>query len=481
MARWAEMGSGARAGLVTGGVAVAAVAGALVWYASRPVPVVTPVPPESPVAAVPEPAPEAAKAPDVAAEPATPVAPAAPVVDVVRIEPDGSALVAGTALAGATVAVLVDGVEAATAVADASGKFVAMFTLPPSQAARLMSVVLRLEDGTEVPGKDSIAVAPTAGPEPAVVAEAAPDAAPAAAAAAASEETAAPATEAPAALMVTGDEVKVIQGGEGDLPSDEVVIDAIVYEAEGAVRISGRGLAGALVRLYLDDALLAEVPVAADGRWTVLPEGVSPGLHRLRADQLDGSGKVVSRFETPFKREAPEALAAAMAEPAAPVAAEPAVAPEAPAASEPASEPAATAPAVAEAQAPESAAVAEAVPEAEPAAAAQEAQPAVAASAPEPGTPVAAEPAAAPAVEPAAPAVAAPAAPGAPAGAEPPPAPPGMVSITVQPGQSLWKIARQNYGEGILYVQLFDANKAQIKDPDLIYPGQVFTIPALKP
>ncbi|QLQ19118.1 MAG: LysM peptidoglycan-binding domain-containing protein [Exiguobacterium profundum] len=56
-----------------------------------------------------------------------------------------------------------------------------------------------------------------------------------------------------------------------------------------------------------------------------------------------------------------------------------------------------------------------------------------------------------------------------------------MVSITVQPGQSLWKIARQNYGEGILYVQLFDANKAQIKDPDLIYPGQVFTIPALKP
>ncbi|QLQ19120.1 MAG: hypothetical protein HZT43_11255 [Exiguobacterium profundum] len=44
--------------------------------------------------------------------------------------------------------------------------------------------------------------------------------------------------------MVTGDEVKVIQGGDGDLPSDEVVIDAIVYEAEGAVRISGRGLAG---------------------------------------------------------------------------------------------------------------------------------------------------------------------------------------------------------------------------------------------
>lgn len=51
------------------------------------------------------------------------------------------------------------------------------------------------------------------------------------------------------------------------------------------------------------------------------------------------------------------------------------------------------------------------------------------------------------------------------------------VSVTVQPGFTLWRIARENLGDGVLYVQVFEANKSQIRDPDLIYPGQVFTIP----
>lgn len=478
MARWAEMGSGARAGLVTGGVAVAAVAGALVWYASRPVPVVTPVPPESPVAAVPEPVktPEAAT-PTPAPAPETPVAePAAPVVDVVRIEPDGTALVAGSAQPGSTVAVLVDGTEAAQTPADASGKFVAMFTLPPSEAARLLTLVARLADGTVLPGKDSIAVAPTAKAEPPAVAEAA-EPAPAETAAAGTEPPAAeageaPVAEAPAALVVTGDEVKVIQGGDAaDLAPESVTIESIAYEAEGAVRISGRGRPDAVVRLYLDDAPLAEATVAADGHWTVVPDGVSPGLHRLRADQLDAAGKVVSRFETPFKREAPEALVAAMEAPSAP--AEPPPAGAEPAAAEPAAEPAPppAAPSVAPV-------ASEAAPAADQSAGTA---PVVTAASPEATPPVAEVATTAPATEPAAPTVAAPAAPAAPGAAEPAPPAPEMVTITVQPGQSLWKIARQNFGEGVLYVQLFEANKGQIKDPDLIYPGQVFTIPLLKP
>lgn len=52
------------------------------------------------------------------------------------------------------------------------------------------------------------------------------------------------------------------------------------------------------------------------------------------------------------------------------------------------------------------------------------------------------------------------------------------VTITVQPGYTLWAIARQSYGDGMLYVRVFEANKDQIRDPDLIYPGQVFTVPA---
>ncbi|WP_157937691.1 LysM peptidoglycan-binding domain-containing protein, partial [Oceaniglobus roseus] len=49
--------------------------------------------------------------------------------------------------------------------------------------------------------------------------------------------------------------------------------------------------------------------------------------------------------------------------------------------------------------------------------------------------------------------------------------------VTVQPGFTLWRIARENYGEGILYVRVFEANSDKIRDPDLIYPGQIFTVP----
>ena len=51
------------------------------------------------------------------------------------------------------------------------------------------------------------------------------------------------------------------------------------------------------------------------------------------------------------------------------------------------------------------------------------------------------------------------------------------ITITVQPGLTLWAIAKANFGEGMLYVQVFEANRDKIKDPDLIYPGQVFTVP----
>ncbi len=50
---------------------------------------------------------------------------------------------------------------------------------------------------------------------------------------------------------------------------------------------------------------------------------------------------------------------------------------------------------------------------------------------------------------------------------------------TVQPGATLWAIAREQFGSGILYVEVFEANRDRIRDPDLIYPGQIFRIPEL--
>ena len=49
--------------------------------------------------------------------------------------------------------------------------------------------------------------------------------------------------------------------------------------------------------------------------------------------------------------------------------------------------------------------------------------------------------------------------------------------VIVQPGNSLWRIARRAYGEGAQYTIIYAANRSQIRDPDLIYPGQIFDVP----
>ena len=49
----------------------------------------------------------------------------------------------------------------------------------------------------------------------------------------------------------------------------------------------------------------------------------------------------------------------------------------------------------------------------------------------------------------------------------------------VQPGNSLWRIARKAYGKGNHYTVIYKANVDQIRNPDLIYPGQLFLVPNL--
>lgn len=55
---------------------------------------------------------------------------------------------------------------------------------------------------------------------------------------------------------------------------------------------------------------------------------------------------------------------------------------------------------------------------------------------------------------------------------------PTAQTYTVAKGDSLWKIAQKVYGKGSDYTKLYEANKSTIgSNPNLIYPGQVFTIP----
>lgn len=51
---------------------------------------------------------------------------------------------------------------------------------------------------------------------------------------------------------------------------------------------------------------------------------------------------------------------------------------------------------------------------------------------------------------------------------------------TVEKGDNLSKIAKKYYGKASKYPVIFEANKPMLKDPNLIYPGQVLRIPAVE-
>ena len=349
------------------------------------------------------------------AAPAETLAAVSPSFDL-RLDPNGGgAQVFGQAPAGAKVSILINGAEVATGTANEVGDFAVLFDLPAADAGRLMTMVATLSDGTKVESDASVALAATTAP---------------AAEATAQAET----TEAQAgttAVAVTEEGAKVLQTDTNVAAevAANVTIDTIAYPTPETVQFGGRGTVGNFIRLYLDNAPLGDpATVGADGTWNLTQTGIAPKIYTLRADEVDGAGTVISRYETPFKRETPEALAeangtaTAAAETAAPA---------------PAADSAATTDTATDTDTASTDTTAQATTEAAPAAKVATATETTS----ETATPVA------------------------------------SVTVTVQPGFTLWGIAKRQLGQGIMYVQVYEANKDKIKDPDLIYPGQVFTLP----
>jgi nucleoid-associated protein YgaU len=457
MSAWSTLSAGTR-GLILGAAAlVVAGIGYLGWQVSRPLPEAEVV-----AAATSTPAPESAA--PAAAEPTEGPKPVLPKIDVWRVSPEGAAVVSGLADPGATVEVLVDGVAVATGEAAASGEFAILFDLAANAEPSLMWLSMTGDDGTVTASEEMVALGPVAGP---VIAEAAPEEP---APAQLPEEPPVDVAAAPPAILLSDEGAVVLQDAE--TPEQDVlqnvVIDTITYTPDGEVQVGGRGGAGAVLRIYLDNAQKAEIAVSSTGQWLTTLLDTEPGIYTLRVDQLDAAGKVASRFETPFKRETLENLAAVAAVP------EPLPEPE----PEPTTEVAVAAPAAATAPETPPEPVAEGAPEVTP-------------------DPAAEAPAEAPAALVAAPVLDADAAPDVPLAAVDPPAPatdplvvevtedtpplappePKLVTVTVQPSFTLWGIAQERYGDGVLYVQVFEANREKIKDPNLIYPGQVFAVP----
>ncbi|MBF9020574.1 LysM peptidoglycan-binding domain-containing protein [Rhodobacterales bacterium HKCCA1058] len=301
-------------------------------------------------------APETPSTAQEAADVAEAVVTTTPVLDVIRVSPDGMTVIAGSAMPNAEIYLLLDGVDSADATSDRAGNFVLLSKLAPSDSPRLLSVEATDETGARVAAAQTLVVAPIAAPV--TVAEATDEA-----------ETVTQSTTTPIVLQSDGQEVSLVQGGSTD--GAALSIDTVSYSSAGDVQIAGRADSGAALRVYLNNALVAEVTGAEDGTWRADVANVAAGAYDLRVDQLAADGTVIARSETSFIRE---------------VAAE----------------------------------IADAVGGAQNA----------------------------------------------------------IRVVTVERGFTLWGIAENILGSGFDYVQIFNANRDQIRDPDLIYPGQVFTIPA---
>jgi hypothetical protein len=341
-------------------------------------------------------APAPAPAPVEAAKPAESPKAVAPSFDTVRVEANGDTVIAGRAEPGSDVVALLNGTAVATAKAGPDGSFV-MIPDKPLPAGTGALTLQATTNGAQSTSDQTVAVnikAPEVPqPAPTPQAAAAPQTAPApqaattpqadASANAASADTAGGNT---VAVVSPTEPTKILQAPAA--PNDNVTLDAVDYDTAGNIVFSGRATPLSTVRIYVDNAQIADAVADDKGKWSFSGKSeISPGNHNLRVDQLTAEGKVASRVELPFTREEP----AKVAEAAQPV---------------------------------------------------QSAQPADATAKP----------------------------------AETPPAP-TVQKITIQPGNNLWKLSRQLYGLGRRYTVIFEANRDVIRNPDLIYPGQVLTAP----
>ena len=420
-----------------------------------------------------------------------------PSFDIVRVEPNGESVVAGRARPDTTVELLVDGKSVAQVRTDRDGQFA---IVPPPLAPGSSEIVLRSTDreGREVRSKESVAVAlPASGAGKPLVALTAPDR--------------------PTQVLSQPEAVSASQAAANPAKPTPLRIVSVDAQENGRLFVSSEAPVGAAVRLYLNDTLIAPAKAGADGKVTfTIGKGVRPGAYRVRVDQVDSeTGKVRVRAEVPFTVPEPARIASRTllenapqstanqatatrsdsAKPpqpgssaqakwetgrqtavSAPTAVDPTQA-RPPAGQTEAAQPFQAAPSSDSARA---AAPAGARPGSRREASAEVAQPAPRAPADTPrSNPTAALPA--PREQPGRPGESAALTPEtAPVSA---PQAPGSVFVPeistarIERGNSLWQISKRTYGRGNRYTVIYDANQEQIRNPDLIYPGQIFVLP----
>nr|WP_269061626.1 Ig-like domain-containing protein [Thalassospira xiamenensis] len=325
--------------------------------------------------------PDAANTPQVAPE-QTEAAPEVrtPSFDVVRIGPDGNAVIAGRAAPNSTVRIREGDEVIGQATADERGEWVVLPDKPLASGDRELSLESEDSTGEVYKGDDNVVVLipeKQASGE-ATTAEQSGDAA--------KDDDKAEQPIIAMRVPKKGGAASVMQGPAPEDMSEETArelaqampegsevpaaamprlsIDVVDYDEQGRVAMSGKADDDTSIRVYLDNKFVGSASTGDDGNWALtIGEPIEPGQYQLRADQLDASDKVTARVELPFERARPDQIL-------------------------------------------------------------------------EPGT-----------------------------------------RYVVQPGNSLWRIARRTYGDGLQYWVIYNQNRKQIRDPDLIYPGQIFALP----
>ncbi|WP_298223521.1 LysM peptidoglycan-binding domain-containing protein [Acidocella sp.] len=199
-----------------------------------------------------------------------------PSFDIVRVDPQGNAVLAGRAVPGAKVMVKDGTVVIGTTMADAQGAFVLIpaSPLPPGSHELTLSETLR--GGQVLNGTQSASISLSGNGQPALA-------------------------------VVSGQNGSNVVTGQGPQPG-QLGMGAVDYDAQGHALFSGTAPAGANVTVMLDRKTLGTAKADGSGRWHLqAPVPAAPGMITLNATAPDGSA--LTPIIVPF---APEELSKAL-------------------------------------------------------------------------------------------------------------------------------------------------------------------------
>ena len=207
-----------------------------------------------------------------------------PSFDVVRVNPEGDAVIAGRAAPGAKATVMDGDVAVGTVTADRNGQWVLVPEKPLPSGNRVLKLIAEGAEGQPLRSADVVVLAVP-------------------------ERTAQP--ETPLAVLVPRDgkdTKKILQRPRRQDPASRTIslqLDVVDYDEAGRLRLLGQANPGNTTIVYLNNGSIGRAEVAEDGQWELWPSSpVDPGLYTLRVDELKVS-KVVARIELPFSRAAP--------------------------------------------------------------------------------------------------------------------------------------------------------------------------------